>query len=215
MTEHICSDLHINHRNILKYCPARRLGRDFPIAVNPNDKDEAKHVEDQINLLVNDMNEFIISKWNSTVEPNDVTWIIGDVAMGLITKAPDLIRRLNGQKNLILGNHDKTLFRNIRNGVSDFQGLFHIIENYYELSHAVDGGKKRMICLSHFPMSHWNSMNQGTMMIHGHLHGNPSGLTGRIKDVGIDTNDLTPYKLDDVVRDLLAIELIRDHHDND
>jgi calcineurin-like phosphoesterase family protein len=57
-------------------------------------------------------------------------------------------------------------------------------------------------------------MNQGTLMIHGHLHGNPSGLTGRIKDVGIDTNNLFPYRLDAVVNELLKIDVVRDHHDN-
>lgn len=213
MADWLASDLHFNHRNILSYCPDRRMGRSFPVVENPEDKDEVAYKAKIVDGLVHDMNEVIVSNWNSKVAPKDTVWIIGDVAMGLIDKAPDLIRRLNGTKHLIRGNHDKTLSKRIRNGDEGFVGLFESVRDYFELSHKVDG-KKHMLCMSHFPMSHWNGMNQGTMMIHGHLHGNPSGLTGRIKDVGIDTNNLFPYKIDDVVRELLEITVIRDHHND-
>ena len=36
--------------------------------------------------------------------------------------------------------------------------------------------------------------------------------TGRIKDIGIDTNNLFPYNFDDLVKDMLKINVVRDHH---
>jgi len=193
MTTFVASDIHFNHLNILKYCPHR----------GGPDTDWDK---------VAKMNELIISNWNSLVKPEDDIFIIGDVAMGQIEKAPALISRLNGLKYLIKGNHDKTLTKKQADGTRYSDGLFASVHDYLETFHKVDG-KKHFLCMSHFPMSHWNGMNQGSMMIHGHLHGSPSGLTGRIKDVGIDTNNLFPYVLDDVVRELLKIEVIRDHHE--
>lgn len=192
MTTFVASDIHFNHLNILKYCPHR----------GGPDTDWDK---------VAKMNELIISNWNSMVKPEDETYIVGDVAMGLIEKAPALISRLNGKKYLIKGNHDKTLTKKRADGTRISDDLFASVHDYLEIFHSVDG-KKHFLCMSHFPMSHWNGMNQGSMMIHGHLHGSPSGLSGRIKDVGIDTNNLFPYKLDKVVRDLLKIDVIRDHH---
>jgi calcineurin-like phosphoesterase family protein len=188
----IASDIHFNHRNILKYCPHRG---------GPDTTDER----------ISAMNETIIRNWNSVVCVDDEVFILGDVAMGQMEKAPALIRQLNGKKRLIAGNHDKTLVKHIRAGNIEFQDLFVWHDKYHETSFAING-KKHMICMSHFPMSHWNGMNQGTIMLHGHLHGSPSGLTGRIKDVGIDTNNLMPYDLEKLVVDLLKIDVVRDHH---
>jgi len=194
----ITSDCHLNHRQILKYCP-HRIDASFTGDINTASEEEIDH-------LVQLMNERIISNWNSKVNPNDIVWIIGDVAMGRIINAPPLIRRLNGIKNLVKGNHDKTLCK-----LPEVNELFANIYDYKEISHKVDG-QKHMINLSHYPIACWNGMNQGTLHLFGHRHGTPHGLTGRLMDIGMDTNNLFPYDLDDVVRELLKIELIRSHH---
>lgn len=204
MTTWIGSDIHINHRNILKYCPERRLGLPFP------------DTEPEVDAMVQTMNNLIRDNWNSMVAPDDEVWIIGDFAMGKIEKAPDYIRSLNGYKNLVRGNHDETIIKRIHEKREGYTDLFKTVQNDYRLKYkTTDTGRKTLINLYHFPVSHWEGMNQGTLMIHGHLHGTPSGNTGRIKDVGIDTNGLKLYKLDDVVNEMLNIEVIRDHHDND
>lgn len=188
----ISSDLHINHSAILNYCPGRGSS-------------------------VDEMNEKIISNWNSVVSQEDHTYILGDCAMGRIQDAPQHIRRLNGTKTLILGNHDKTLKKLIKNDDS-LRDLFTSIHSYFELTHRIDG-KKCVVVMSHFPISHWNGMHYvdqdnhiASIMLHGHLHGNPSGLEGRIKDIGMDTNNLFPYLLDDVVRELQKIVPNKHHH---
>lgn len=216
MTTWIGSDIHINHRNILQYCPARAMGRPFPVASDKNDKVEVARVDAEISSMVEIMNNKIRDNWNSVVAPDDDIWIIGDYAMGMIDKAPAFIRSMHGRKHLIRGNHDEVLIKRVQEGREGYTDLFNTVRNDYRLKYkTTDTGRKTLINLYHFPVSHWEGMNQGTLMIHGHLHGTPSGNTGRIKDVGIDTNNLFPYKLDDVVNEMLSIEVIRDHHDND
>lgn len=197
MTVFVASDLHISHRNILKYCPHR---------CSPNT--DLNNITD---ADIDRMNETIIARWNSMIMPEDETYIIGDVAMGQIFKAPALIRRLNGMKYLIRGNHDKTLVRDI-NINPDLADLFAWHDSYHEMSYKY-GSEKHFITMSHYPMHSWNRQSQGSLHLHGHLHGNPHGIPGRIKDVGIDTNDLYPYRMDDVVREILKKEVRGNHHE--
>lgn len=201
MATYISSDIHFNHLNVLKYCPHRWLDYD---GFSPPDWDS-----------VSLMNEKIISNWNSMITPDDEVWILGDCAMGKIENAPPLIRRLNGSKHLVLGNHDKTLHKLIKANPDTLSDLFVSIQSYKEISHKF-GGKKHMICLSHFPMRFWNNCGStpSSLHLHGHLHGSPCDVPGRIKDIGMDTNNLFPYLLDDVVESLLKIEVKEHHHGN-
>lgn len=196
MTTWIASDIHMNHLNILKYCPHRWVN---------NDGYSTPTLDD-----VSAMNEKIISNWNSCVKQDDDVYILGDVCMGQIVKAPSLIRRLNGLKYLVKGNHDKTLHKMILSdpSVSDlFVWVKDVNEFYYGPSK-----NKILIFMSHYPHAAWPEMNRGSIHLHGHLHGSPSGVTGRIKDVGIDCNNLFPQKLDDVIQNMLKIDVIRNHH---
>ena len=189
----IASDIHLNHRNILKYCPERWFNKK-PDQVEPTDED------------VTAMNERIIANWNTLVRPGDEVIILGDVAMGQIDKAPALIRRLNGNKTLVLGNHDKSLKR-----LPELPDLFVKVCSYLEKTVNVDG-VKTPLCMSHFPMMHWNGQSHGSIMFHGHLHGSHCGVPGRIHDVGIDTNGLAPYNLDELVRKVRMVEIRGGHH---
>ena len=77
------SDTHFNHANIIKYC-----NRPF--------------------ASVEEMNEKLIENWNSVVGKDDLTWCLGDFCLGPDQKKhiPELVSKLNGRINLILGNHD-------------------------------------------------------------------------------------------------------------
>jgi len=152
------------------------------------------------------MNELIIERWNSDVGVNDHTFIIGDVAMGQIVLAPPLIRRLNGHKTLIRGNHDKTLVK-----LPEFNSLFIDAHDYLEQIVV-----STMVCMSHFPMASWNGMAKGAIMLHGHLHGAEvqviDAVNKRIKDVGIDTNTLYVYNLEELVEEMKKIPLPTFNH---
>ena len=162
MNTFVTSDIHLNHRNIQLYCPSRQV-----IPVSQWDEDGKAVVTDK---MVSAMNERIISNWNAKVSQEDTVYILGDVAMGQIEKAPALISRLNGKKILIKGNHD--IFK-----LSDYTKYFRDIRSY----HVMNG-----MILSHIPISKDSIARFGTN-IHGHTHGNrvrkPRGVdakTGQI-----------------------------------
>jgi len=55
-----------------------------------------------------EMNEHLISTWNKHVKPRDLVLVLGDVFWKHKTaKAEALLQSLNGDKILVLGNHDK------------------------------------------------------------------------------------------------------------
>lgn len=75
------SDLHLNHENILKYCPERG----------------------NLWSSVNEMNQSIIDRWNSVVKPKQLIYCLGDICF----YNTDILNKLNGKIILIKGNHDR------------------------------------------------------------------------------------------------------------
>lgn len=58
---------------------------------------------------IEQMNEAIITNYNSLVQPNDICYVLGDLCLGgadLLQKNKALIERLNGNIIVLLGNHD-------------------------------------------------------------------------------------------------------------
>lgn len=85
------SDTHFSHANIIKYC-------DRPY------KDTTQ------------MDIDIIHKWNSVVKPNDIVWHLGDFAFFSkkdYERIYKIIQKLNGNINLLLGNHDRHISNDI------------------------------------------------------------------------------------------------------
>ena len=199
----VASDLHFNHKNISLYCPESR-GQFVECTGQSTDVNGV--TTPTYNFLVDKMNETIIERWNSKVQPGDHVFILGDVAMGRIELAPALIKRLNGDKTLILGNHDRGLMK-----LPEVDELFIDIRDYTFLSVRGVG-----VAMSHYPMLSWDGMGHSSIMLHGHLHGSPyiTPMTGRrIKDIGIDTNDLYPYDLEAVVNEINQLpKMVFDHH---
>ena len=166
MRHFITADIHFGHSNIIKYCPDSR----------PFETSE-------------EMDEKIISNWNSVVTNDDCTYIVGDVAFCNATKASELLNRLNGLKILVIGNHDHKLVHQ-----DIFRECFIDINDYLEIYF-----DKTFVKLFHYPIESWNGMNQGSIHLHGHKHGSLTKTNGKIKDIGMDTNDLFPYLLSDVI----------------
>lgn len=164
------SDTHFSHRNIIKYYPETR-GR-------------FKDIEE--------MNEAIIEEWNKRIKPNDTIYHLGDVIFGNSQDAEKIIRRLNGKKILIAGNHDHKLLNDVK-----FINLWKSIRlEPYELK--IDN---RRIILFHFPMIDWNFRWEGSFHLHGHTHGKKlDGMTKcRRMDVGVDTRpQLSPWNWEEI-----------------
>jgi calcineurin-like phosphoesterase family protein len=116
---------------------------------------------------VEEMNEYMIQKWNEKVRKNDDVIIIGDFSWGNASQTTDILTRLNGKKYLIKGNHD--LF--LEDKKFD-QSQFVWIKEYAELK-----DNRRKVVLSHYPIVCYNGQfrkdengNPKTWMLYGHIH---------------------------------------------
>ncbi|WP_026651154.1 metallophosphoesterase family protein [Butyrivibrio proteoclasticus] len=114
-----------------------------------------------------EMNEYMIEKWNSKVTKADTVVVLGDLSLGNVDETNELIHRLNGKLCLIKGNHDKFV---------DKPGLdldrFEWIDNYREIT---DSQKKVVCC--HYPIPFYEGQyrkrhngDPKAFMLYGHVH---------------------------------------------
>lgn len=116
---------------------------------------------------VEEMNEYMIGKWNKKVRRNDEVVIIGDLSWGTAKQTNELLNRLQGRLYLITGNHDHFVDRR------EFKSSrFVWIKPYEELS-----DNKRKVILCHYPIICYNGQYQlnkdgipKTYMLYGHVH---------------------------------------------
>lgn len=116
---------------------------------------------------VEEMNEYMIAKWNKKVRERDDVIIIGDLSWGNAKGTNELLKRLKGKLYLIRGNHDRFL-NNKKVDVSRFIW----IKDYEELHDS-----KRKVILCHYPIMCYNGQyrldekgNPKTYMLYGHVH---------------------------------------------
>jgi calcineurin-like phosphoesterase family protein len=148
------------------------------------------------------MREDMIKNWNAVVAPEDLVYILGDVAFLPAAEAVAIMRRLHGRKILIEGNHDRKLLND-----PVFRGCFESVHNYLRLTH-----NGQLVILFHYPISEFDQMHRGAVHLHGHLHGNTSGLEHyRVRDMGYDATGQIVMLLDDAIADALK-GAIKGHH---
>lgn len=121
-----------------------------------------------------EMNEAIIEHWNSVVGVDDEVLHLGDFSFKAKEATEAILARLNGNITFVLGNHCRVL-RDQIGGLNTY--------DYLEFRF-----NDTKVCAMHFPIAHWNRADYGSIMLHGHLHGQPSGVKGRIMDVGWDAH---------------------------
>jgi calcineurin-like phosphoesterase family protein len=131
----LVSDTHFGHLGVCKF-----TRNDGVTKLRPWDSPE-------------EMDEEMVKRWNETVKPNDKVYHLGDVVIN--RKAMGIMRRLNGDKVLIRGNHD--IFRD-----DEYREHFRELRAY----HVMNG-----LILSHIPV-HEASLGRFGCNIHGHLHAN-------------------------------------------
>ena len=169
------SDLHFSHNNILKFQPESR-----PFA------------------NVDDMNEAIIYNHNNVVDPDDTVYILGDVAFCNASQAIDLVNRMNGNKHLIVGNHDRKLIE-----TKEFRQCFITVRDYRVVD-VIHEKKKLKYVLFHFPIYEWERCHHHARHLHGHVHGHAMpGMIGKSYDVGLDSPHLDgtflrPFDVDEL-----------------
>ena len=145
------SDTHWWHTNIIKYC-----NRPFD--------------------TVEEMNENLISNWNSVVNKEDTVFHLGDFAFCGVTKYKSILEQLNGNIILIKGNHDH------------FKCVDKFFSEIYQQVTLRIGDK--IVYLNHYPFLNFP---EECYQLHGHIHsiGN-SSVSKNQYDVGVDNNDFIP-----------------------
>lgn len=158
------SDMHFRHKNIIKYS-----NRPF------TDMDN--------------MREGLILNHNSRVKPEDVWFHLGDFAFADQKYMEDVLRRLNGYKIFLPGNHDnRNIFRQFQE-----RGLI----NEFHTDWIGKIGKHRFH-MYHFPIQSWEGARHGVIHLHGHSHGSTPSPNMLRMDVGVDCHNWFPVSYEEV-----------------
>lgn len=179
--DYIISDTHFNHTNILRF--------------------EKRPFQN-----VNEMNEFMIASWNDKITHKDRVFLLGDV---IFTRKRDvvidLLSNLNGKIIIILGNHDKVLYKMfIKNQYRDLNGRIYIAGQIYEPKVQFQNQNNyEKVVLSHYPIYSWNARYHGRKHFYGHVHSNSINLIENMFNVSADVLDFTPQTFDYVVNNQL------------
>jgi len=183
----VTSDIHAFHKNLCKGSSswADKSGcRDFP------------------NQFL--MTEAVAANINAVAKEDDLVIHLGDFAFGGLANIP-IMREKIVCKNIVnlYGNHDEHLREK-----SAYQDLFFSCLDYLEFR--INGV---LFCCQHYPIEEWHDINDGSVHLFGHRHTiGRIPLHGRSMDVGLDSNGIQPYKLDELFNFMTTIEPYRKHH---
>lgn len=136
-----------------------------------------------------EMNEALIANHNAIVKPGDDFYHNGDFSLGQPGKTIEFLKRLNGKKYMIAGNHDKAL-RNI-----EVQQYYEWLKDYFRLTVQDKNarGGNQIIILCHYAFRVWDQSHRGSWNLFAHNHGklpdNPKSLS---IDVGVDCHGYRP-----------------------
>lgn len=140
---------------------------------------------------VEEMNRVLLQNFNAVVQKDDTVYIIGDICHHMkIEDADNLIKKLNGKKYLVRGNHDKNYDPRLFEDIQDFMNI------------SVYGNS---FSLMHYPMLSWPKKGSGSYHLHGHIHArmeyNESNRSDgqRRYDVGVDANNYYPVSVKQIV----------------
>lgn len=103
-------DLHLGHRNIIKYC--------------------SRPFDD-----VNQMNEILIQNWNKKIGVEDRVFVLGDFALCGKDKIIEFGNQLKGRKILVLGNHEGASLKTYYEAGFEMVYKYPIYFNNWILSH--------------------------------------------------------------------------------
>lgn len=162
------SDHHFHHQNILTF-----------------KRDDGTPLRDFHDI--DHMNEVIVQQHNIVVRPNDKVYFLGDVVMSKKAYTLEILRRMNGEKVLIKGNHDQCKPEAYLEYFKDIRG-----------SHQFDG-----LIMTHIPI-HSESLARWGLNVHGHLHYNVVKLPlsqlpdRRYFNVSMERINYTPISLEEI-----------------
>ena len=127
-----------------------------------------------------ELDEIMVQRWNNVVRPEDKVYHLGDVVIN--RRFLSILSRLNGDKRLILGNHD----------IFDHH-------DYLKYFNRLHGSMKiDKLWLTHIPV-HIDSVPRWALAnVHGHIHAQEIP-DGRYFNVSVEQIDYTPIAHDDLI----------------
>jgi len=158
----IISDTHFGHANILKF-----TGRDGE-RIRP-------HWDD-----VQQMDEDMVTLWNSVVSDTDTVYHLGDV---YLRDGAHVLPRLKGRKHLILGNHDN--------------GKDPVLHEHFETIMMGHMLKDFNCLLTHLPV-HASNLFSVEYNLHGHIHEKKSP-TAKHVNCSVEVQDYLPKHIEELV----------------
>ena len=170
----LISDTHFFHANILRFTD-----------------DEGNLIRGSRFSSVEEMNQCMLDNWNSVVKPGDKVYHLGDVFMGDKDDFVKYWSKLNGKKNLIVGNHDDI----------KWMAQKELFSKIYMWRMFTEFG----LLLTHVPI-HESGLRRGAptdetapmlLNIHGHIHQNPSP-TEHHRCVCVEHIDYTPINIEEL-----------------
>lgn len=190
MSIYISSDFHAFHKNICKGISNWDSGatRDFDCEVK--------------------MTEIMAHRINCRIEPHDTLFFLGDWSFG----GKDKIRKFREMLNcnnihLVFGNHDTHIENNYKDCQKLFSSVSYYLEKYFN---------KTLFTMFHYPIGSWNGIGKGAINLHGHCHSSYERSIGKQMDVGVDTNNLFPYSIDEIFDIMSKKDIILvDHHNSE
>jgi calcineurin-like phosphoesterase family protein len=172
------SDYHFCHKNVLEMCQRPYTDID-------------SHDDD------------IIQRHNSVVADSDDIWDLGDIAYRCSAEdCFERIKRLNGKRHIIMGNHDKPLRQAYKKGLFKSlinSGKLEIIGGEMAINDSTLAISKminiegQQVFLSHYAYKTWPGAFRGTIMLYGHSHGNLTESKYKSFDVGVDSHNYYPW----------------------
>ena len=109
---------------------------------------------------VEEMDKVMKERWNNTVKEDDEVYILGDISFLPSSETEELIKSLNGEKILIMGNHDSKFLKNPR-----IKEQFKLITSYRELYF-----DNKLLVLCHYPIPCFKNHLHGAYHFYGHVH---------------------------------------------
>lgn len=149
---------------------------------------------------VEEMNEAIVERNNSMVTDDDILIICGDVMLGgadKLEKGIELLKRMNGKKLIVTGNHDTPARRKAYLGIN-----IPVFDAYAFVY------KHHNLYFSHYPTLTSNlneeSLKQMTLNFYGHTHQTTNFYDDRpyMYHIGADSHDCYPVLLDNALKEM-------------
>ena len=117
--------------------------------------------------------ELVTEAWNEVVSQQDLTFVIGDVAMGTKTTVViDRVQALAGKKVLVVGNHDHKYLKD-----QAFVRLFESVEQAYEFTYEEKrefdyppAAPSVRVVMNHAPTLCHRDHVRDAIQLYGHVH---------------------------------------------